>query len=303
MSESKQNFSNVYTVPDQVAGITGSSSIFVGDLAQNVTDEILLNCFYERYSSATNAKVIRDSITGETKGYGFVRFGSTEDGIKALNEMQGFILNGRKMTISTASTRGLTQRTMAPTDANDPNNTTLYVGGIDETQNEDDLTKAFVIFGRILYVKIPTGKKCGFVQFARRKDAERALSDMNGSVIGVNRVRVSWGRSSTKMKNGTLSSSSLYGKENSIMTNNDLIEEEKEKKKIEEMKKKQEEYEQQQLIITNEYNTHLENYYKNLNLLILSVKDPRKFDKEVENDKYIQKIENYLLVNIIKKFY
>jgi RNA recognition motif-containing protein len=72
--------------------------------------------------------------------------------------MQGFNLNGRKMMLSTATTKSVNQRMMAPTDANDPNNTTLYVGGIDENTSEDDLTKAFMIFGKILYSKIPTGK-------------------------------------------------------------------------------------------------------------------------------------------------
>jgi len=47
-------------------------------------------------------------------------------------------------------------------------------------------------------VKIPVGKGCGFVQFADRKSAEDAIESLNGTVIGKNTVRLSWGRSPNK---------------------------------------------------------------------------------------------------------
>ena len=37
-------------------------------------------------------------------------------------------------------------------------------------------------FGDIIYVKIPAGKGCGFVQFVLRTAAERAMTTMNGQV-------------------------------------------------------------------------------------------------------------------------
>lgn len=36
------------------------------------------------------------------------------------------------------------------------------------------------------------GKKCGFVQYARRQDAEKALQHMHGAIIGRYPIRVSW---------------------------------------------------------------------------------------------------------------
>lgn len=39
------------------------------------------------------------------------------------------------------------------------------------------------------------GKHCGFVQFVRKPDAERAIEKMQGFPIGGSRIRLSWGRS------------------------------------------------------------------------------------------------------------
>jgi RNA recognition motif. (a.k.a. RRM, RBD, or RNP domain) len=44
-------------------------------------------------------------------------------------------------------------------------------------------------------VKVPVGKHCGFVQFVRKADAERAIEKMQGFPVGGSRIRLSWGRS------------------------------------------------------------------------------------------------------------
>lgn len=42
---------------------------------------------------------------------------------------------------------------------------------------------------------MPVGKHCGFVQFVRKADAEKAIEKMQGFPIGGSRIRLSWGRS------------------------------------------------------------------------------------------------------------
>lgn len=127
-----------------------------------------------------------------------------------MEEMQGEYLLGKKMKISHATPKTQNTTTLPSSnselqqyqlvkqdtiqDQNDSQNTTLYVGGIDDSVDEAELIRQFNIFGTILCVKIAAGKKCGFVQFSTREEAERAMQDMNGTVIGMNRVRVSWGK-------------------------------------------------------------------------------------------------------------
>ncbi|GAA97232.1 uncharacterized protein L969DRAFT_152926 [Mixia osmundae IAM 14324] len=80
--------------------------------------------------------------------------------------------------------------------ANDPNNTTVFVGGLPACISEETLRNFFQHFGDITYVKIPPNKGCGFVQFVRRQDAELAILKMHDFPIhGKSRIRLSWGRS------------------------------------------------------------------------------------------------------------
>ncbi|KAJ7823145.1 hypothetical protein B0H14DRAFT_2258152, partial [Mycena olivaceomarginata] len=71
----------------------------------------------------------------------------------------------------------------------DPYNTTVFVGGLSPLVGEETLRTFFVLFGEIHYVKLPVGKYCGFVQFARKADAERAIEKMQGFPVGGNTVR------------------------------------------------------------------------------------------------------------------
>ncbi|KIJ69923.1 hypothetical protein HYDPIDRAFT_77546 [Hydnomerulius pinastri MD-312] len=80
----------------------------------------------------------------------------------------------------------------------DPYNTTVFVGGLSPLISEETLRTFFAPFGDIHYVKVPVGKHCGFVQFVRKADAERAIEKMQGFPIGGSRIRLSWGRSQYK---------------------------------------------------------------------------------------------------------
>ncbi|KAF8872760.1 hypothetical protein BD779DRAFT_1679538 [Infundibulicybe gibba] len=80
----------------------------------------------------------------------------------------------------------------------DPYNTTVFVGGLSPLISEETLRTFFAPFGDIHYVKVPVGKHCGFVQFVRKADAERAIEKMQGFPVGGSRIRLSWGRSQYK---------------------------------------------------------------------------------------------------------
>ncbi|KAH8950453.1 hypothetical protein BDL97_10G086100 [Sphagnum fallax] len=194
-------------------------SIFVGDLAPDVTDYNLQETFRSRYSTVKGAKVVTDAITGRSKGYGFVRFGDEAERNRAMTEMNGVYCSSRPMRISAATPKkalGPTQQSnpsatgtphqatqayggAAPpqsfvSDSN-PNNTTIFVGGLDPSVTDEELKAVFGQFGELVYVKIPVGKGCGFVQFTHRACAEEALQRVQGTVIGAQSVRLSWGRS------------------------------------------------------------------------------------------------------------
>ncbi|KTW32192.1 uncharacterized protein T551_00874 [Pneumocystis jirovecii RU7] len=188
-------------------------SIFVGDLGPEVNEYLLVSLFQSRYPSCKSAKIMTDLVSGMSRGYGFVRFSDEVDQRRALTEMQGVYCGSRPIRISTATPKnkpGMSHINMmhmgmsplgyygAPQPMNqftDPNNTTVFVGGLSSFVTEDELRSFFQGFGEITYVKIPPGKGCGFVQFVQRHAAEMAISQMQGYPIGNSRVRLSWGRS------------------------------------------------------------------------------------------------------------
>ncbi|XP_023921692.1 polyadenylate-binding protein RBP47 [Quercus suber] len=180
-------------------------SIFVGDLAADVTDSLLHETFVSKYPSVKAAKVVFDANTGRSKGYGFVRFGDENERSQAMTEMNGVYCSSRPMRIGAATPRkssgyqqsqgGYASNGMSAQQADgDSTNTTIFVGGLDPNVSDEDLKQPFSQYGDIVSVKIPTGKGCGFVQFANRNNAEEALQKLNGTVIGKQTVRLSWGR-------------------------------------------------------------------------------------------------------------
>ena len=80
-------------------------SIFVGDLAIDVTDYVLQETFRSRYPSVRGAKVIIDPITNRSKGYGFVRFADESEKNRAMAEMNGVYCSSRPMRINAATTK------------------------------------------------------------------------------------------------------------------------------------------------------------------------------------------------------
>ncbi|KAL0302043.1 UNVERIFIED_CONTAM: Polyadenylate-binding protein RBP45 [Sesamum radiatum] len=70
----------------------------------------------------------------------------------------------------------------------------VFVGGLDPNVTDDHLKQVFSQYGEVVHVKIPVGKRCGFVQFADRSCAEQALSNLNGTLLGGQNIRLSWGR-------------------------------------------------------------------------------------------------------------
>lgn len=190
---------------------TPDYTIFVGDLAADVSDYILQETFKTVYPSVKGAKVVTDRTTGRSKGYGFVRFGDEGEQVRAMSEMNGVLCSSRPMRIGPAATKtggasgggggggGMQkasyQNAQGSQGESDPNNTTIFVGGLDPSVSDDTLRQVFGQFGELIHVKIPVGKRCGFVQFANRACAEQALSILNGTELGGQNIRLSWGRS------------------------------------------------------------------------------------------------------------
>ncbi|XP_010540323.1 PREDICTED: polyadenylate-binding protein RBP47B [Tarenaya hassleriana] len=209
------NWASFSTGEKRVSENGSDLSIFVGDLAPDVTDTLLLETFASGYPSVKGAKVVIDSTTGRSKGYGFVRFGDESERSRAMTEMNGVLCSSRQMRIGIATPkRAASHQQQYSSQAvilagghgangsiphgsqfdGETINSTIFVGGLDAEVTDEDLRQPFSQFGEVVSVKIPLGKGCGFIQLSNRKNAEEAIQKLNGTVIGKNTVRLSWGR-------------------------------------------------------------------------------------------------------------
>ncbi|XP_032359938.1 U2 snRNP-associated SURP motif-containing protein isoform X2 [Etheostoma spectabile] len=88
-------------------------------------------------------------------------------------------------------------------DVGDPSTTNLYLGNINPQMNEEMLCQEFGRYGPLASVKImwprtdeerARERNCGFVAFMNRRDAERALKNLNGKMIMKFEMKLGWGK-------------------------------------------------------------------------------------------------------------
>lgn len=64
-----------------------------------------LEMLFEKFGEVTYAKVVYDRVTKEPTGTGFVEFSKEEDGLKAIEEMNGKEVQGKELLVEKARPR------------------------------------------------------------------------------------------------------------------------------------------------------------------------------------------------------
>ena len=78
------------------------SKLYIGNLPFSCTDEILGHIF-QHVGTVLYAKVMTDSTTGRSRGFGFVEMASLEDAAEAIARFNGDTYEGRIVTVSKAN--------------------------------------------------------------------------------------------------------------------------------------------------------------------------------------------------------
>lgn len=77
------------------------NKLYVGNLPWSVTSESLHSLFAP-FGEITEAIVIRDRMSGRSKGFGFVTFATEEDAQKAVDAMHEKEVEGRAIVVNVA---------------------------------------------------------------------------------------------------------------------------------------------------------------------------------------------------------
>lgn len=190
-----------------------NTTLFVGRLSWD-TKEPQLRAAFEEFGEVTNARVITDRDTGRSRGFAFVTFANSESAERAVDEMNGVMLDGREIVVREAEDKGPRggagggnrdraggrgaprrdggrgpRRDARSQGGSYSGGNTLFVGSLSWDTKEPQLRSAFEEFGDINEARVITDRDTGrsrgfaFVTFENADSAERAVREMNGAML------------------------------------------------------------------------------------------------------------------------
>ncbi|KAJ0011525.1 hypothetical protein Pint_33905 [Pistacia integerrima] len=168
----------MYSHRDPSLRKSGAGNIFIKNLDKAIDHKALHDTF-SAFGNILSCKVATD-LNGQSKGYGFVQFENEESAQKAIEKLNGMLLNDKQVYVGPFLRK---QERETEISKNKFNN--VYVKNLSEATSEEDLQKTFGEFGTITSVAVmrdADGKsKCfGFVNFENVDDAANAVDALNG---------------------------------------------------------------------------------------------------------------------------
>lgn len=78
-----------------------SKKLFIGNIEWGATEEDLKELFGQ-YGEIEEAIIIKDRMSGRSKGFGFITFAEDADADKAIEALNGHDVNGRELVVNEA---------------------------------------------------------------------------------------------------------------------------------------------------------------------------------------------------------
>uniref|UniRef100_A0A672ND06 Polyadenylate-binding protein n=1 Tax=Sinocyclocheilus grahami TaxID=75366 RepID=A0A672ND06_SINGR len=179
---------------------SGVGNIFIKNLDKSIDNKALYDTF-SAFGNILSCKVVCDE--NGSKGYGFVHFETQEAAERAIEKMNGMLLNDRKVFVGRFKSR---KEREAELGARAKEFTNVYIKNFGEDMDDDKLKDVFSKYGTAMSIRVMTdenGKSrgFGFVSFERHEDAQRAVDEMNGKELNGKFIYV--GRAQKKVERQT----------------------------------------------------------------------------------------------------
>ncbi|XP_023135709.1 polyadenylate-binding protein 1A [Amphiprion ocellaris] len=179
---------------------SGVGNIFIKNLDKSIDNKALYDTF-SAFGNILSCKVVCDE--NGSKGYGFVHFETQEAAERAIEKMNGMLLNDRKVFVGRFKSR---KEREAELGARAKEFTNVYVKNFGEDMDDEKLRELFNKYGNAMSIRVMTddsGKSrgFGFVSFERHEDAQKAVDEMNGKEMNGKLIYV--GRAQKKVERQT----------------------------------------------------------------------------------------------------
>ncbi|KAJ6310502.1 hypothetical protein OIU76_015265 [Salix suchowensis] len=176
----------MYSHRDPSVRKSGAGNIFIKNLDKAIDHKALHDTF-SVFGNILSCKVATDP-SGQSKGYGFVQFDSEEAAQKAIEKLNGMLMNDKQKKYEReVELKQRFEQSMKEA-ADKFQGANLYVKNLDDSIGDEKLKELFSPFGTITSCKVmrdPSGisRGSGFVAFSTPEEASRALLEMNGKMI------------------------------------------------------------------------------------------------------------------------
>lgn len=162
---------------------SGVGNVFIKNLDKSIDNKAMYDTF-SAFGNILSCKVAQDE-NGQSKGYGFVHFETEEAANKAIEKVNGMLLNGKKVFVGRFISRKEREKELGEKAKLFTN---VYVKNLPEDFSDDKLYKLFEPYGVITSHKVmfkDDGKSrgFGFVAFEDPEAAERAVEELNGKEL------------------------------------------------------------------------------------------------------------------------
>uniref|UniRef100_A0A672YWD9 Polyadenylate-binding protein n=1 Tax=Sphaeramia orbicularis TaxID=375764 RepID=A0A672YWD9_9TELE len=179
---------------------SGVGNIFIKNLDKSIDNKALYDTF-SAFGNILSCKVVCDE--NGSKGYGFVHFETQEAAERAIEKMNGMLLNDRKVFVGRFKSR---KEREAELGARAKEFTNVYIKNFGEDMDDEKLRELFSKYGNAMSIRVMTddgGKSrgFGFVSFERHEDAQKAVDEMNGKEFNGKLIYV--GRAQKKVERQT----------------------------------------------------------------------------------------------------
>uniref|UniRef100_A0A7N4NR19 Polyadenylate-binding protein n=1 Tax=Sarcophilus harrisii TaxID=9305 RepID=A0A7N4NR19_SARHA len=168
------------------------TNVYIKNFGEDM-DNARLGEIFGRFGRALSVKVMTDE-RGRSKGFGFVSYATHEDAQRAVDEMNGKELNGRRIYVGRAQKKGERQTELKrhfeqikQDRVTRYQGVNLYVKNLDDTIDDERLRTEFSPFGTITSAKVMMegghSRGFGFVCFSAPDEAAKAVTEMNGKLV------------------------------------------------------------------------------------------------------------------------